>query len=139
MVRMYLTREHVEVIKLLAKGDLSEEEAVSTGHAGMSRATIGRRIIELYIQGLVGRSRGKVYLTEAGEVLANAIKDVESPTLPETWIDSRVVWLLRYTADTGYVPPYWEDLLLERMLWERESGLTNLGKAVYEATGNRSR
>ena len=130
---MYLTREHVEVIKLLSKGGLGEEEAVSSGHAGMGRAAIGRRIMELHIQGLVRRSGGSAYLTDAGKVLAEAVKDVETQLLPDPWIDSRVMWLLRYAAETGYVPPYWESYLLERMLWGRESGLTNLGRAVHEA------
>lgn len=66
---MYLTREHVEVMKLLSGGGLGEEEAVSSGHAGMGRAVIGRRIMELHIQGLVRRSGGRAYLTEAGEAL----------------------------------------------------------------------
>lgn len=130
---MYLTREHIEVIKLLSKGGLGEEEAVSSGHAGLSRAVIGRRIMELHIQGLVRRSGGSAFLTKAGEILAEAVRDVETQLLPEPWIDSRVMWLLRYAAETGYVPPYWEDFLLERMLWGRESGLTKLGRAVYEA------
>lgn len=130
---MYLTREHVEVIKLLARGSMGEEEAVSSDHAGMGRVVIGRRIMELHVQGLVKRSGGRADLTEAGRVLAGAVKDIETQLLPEPWIDSRVMWVLRYAAETGYVPPYWEDLLLERMLWGRESGLTTLGKAVYEA------
>ncbi len=128
---MLIKKEHAIILRELRNyrnvNDLIAREAIE-------RSRFSRRIMELYIMGLLKKHGGEVELTEAGVHLLNAAEKVGIERVPDPWIDSRIIEILDLVITTGYLPDPWVHLLEERWLW-RGGELSEAGREVYNAYG----
>lgn len=126
---MLIRKEHVELLQEIdASGNFSD----LISREVVDRSRFSRRVMELQIMGLVKRAGDYVEFTEAGRHLLNAVKAIKIEIMPDPWIDSRIIEILRLFTATGFIPEQWKCLLEERGLWA-DDDLTMTGREVYEA------
>ncbi len=131
MTNTLVRKEHAIILRELRNcrnvNDLIAREVIE-------RSRFSRRIMELYIMGLLKKHDGNVELTEAGVHLLNAVEKVDIDRVPDPWIDSRIIEILDLAITTGYLPDPWIRLLEERGLWGGGE-LSEAGREVYKAYG----
>ncbi len=126
---MFIKKEHVLVLREL-RG--SVELGAFAEKRVIDRVRFSRRIMELYIMGLIKRKGDNIELTEAGQHLVKAIENIDIDSLPDPWIDSRIIEVIELAKTTGLVPDPWIKLLEERQLWS-DGWLNNVAEEVYNA------
>ncbi len=124
---MFLRRDDLRVLNEIASG-VSERDA---GRSFRSEAML------LYLNGLVTFSGGNVKLTDAGNALLDAVREVNLESLPDVVVDSAAVEALRLWEETGIVPEEWVRFLENRGL-ATGGEINDLGRAVLDAFGRAS-
>ncbi len=129
---MLLMKDHLKLLLHLREGAEDALEFRSKGK--VSEKSFSRRVTELKVLGLVEIESGKVSLTEAGKILADAISEaqLDLEALPEVWVDTSIEKMVELAVKTGVILDLWEDKLEERGLW-KEGKPTKLAEKLMEA------
>ncbi len=129
---MLLTRDHLKLLIHLRGG--SEEALEFRSKRKVSEVTFSRRITELKILGLVDVEDGRISLSQAGRLLADAVVEagLDPEGLPEVWVDTSIYKMVELAVKTGTILDMWEDQLRERGFWS-DGRHTQLAEKLLEA------